>query len=112
MATFAVFWKNIAESGGADTLNECYIEKGSLKPFISGKGYKKTKRDHQLHALVIEILRFQSFLESMKQQKRLIQLKEKSLTLKSTTAVIWIFRKRCTRFLKNMKNIKRKQRLE
>ena len=64
MVAFAVFWKNIAESGGADTLNECYIEKGSLKSFISGKGYKGTKRDHQLHALVIEILHFQSFLDS------------------------------------------------
>ena len=41
MAAFAVFGKYIAES---DILNECnIIEKGSLKPFISGKGCKRTK---------------------------------------------------------------------
>ena len=45
----------------------------------------------------------------MKQLKGFIQLKERSLTLNPTVAVILIFRKRCTRFLKNMKNIKKKQ---
>ena len=65
MAAFAVFGKYIAESGGPDILNECdIIEKGFLKSFISGKGYKRTKRTHQLLALSMEILHFQSFLES------------------------------------------------
>ena len=42
MAAFVVFGKYIAKSGGPDTLSECHvIEKGSLKSFISGKGYKK-----------------------------------------------------------------------
>ena len=48
-----------------DTFHAVHIiEKGSLKSFISGKGYKRTKRAHQLLALAMEILHFQSFLES------------------------------------------------
>ena len=65
MAAFAVFRKYIAESGGPGILNECHIiEKVSLKSLISGKGYKRTKRVHQPLALAMEILHFQSFLES------------------------------------------------
>ena len=65
MAAFAVFGEYIAESGGPDILNKSQIiEKESLKSFISGKGYKRTKRAHQLLALAMEILHFQSFLES------------------------------------------------
>ena len=64
MAAFAVFGEYIAESGGPDILNKSQIiEKESLKSFISGKGYKRTKRAHQLLALAMEILHFQSFLE-------------------------------------------------
>lgn len=65
MAAFALFGKYIVESGGPDILNECHIiEKGSLKSFIFGKRYKRTKRAHQLLALATEILHFLSFVES------------------------------------------------
>ena len=64
-AAFVVFGKHIAKCGGPDILNECHItEQRSLKSFISGKGYKKTKNTHQLLALTMEFLYFQSFLES------------------------------------------------
>ena len=47
-----------------DAFHAVIIEKVSLKSFISGKRYKRTKRAHQLLGLVMDILHFQSFLES------------------------------------------------
>ena len=65
ITAFSVFGKHIAESGGPDILSECHIiEKGSRKSLISGKRYKRTKRVRQLLALTMEVLHFQSFLES------------------------------------------------
>lgn len=62
MSFFGVIGKYIAESGGPYLLNECHIiEKGSLPSFLSGKGYKRNKRVHQLLALAMETLHFKSF---------------------------------------------------
>ena len=64
MAFFAAIGKYIAESGGPYIVNECHIlEKGSLKSFISGKGYKRCKRIHELLVAAMEILHFKLFLE-------------------------------------------------
>ena len=65
IAFFAIFEIYIADFGDPDILNECHIiEKGSLKSFNSEKRYKRTNRVHQPLALVMEVLHFQSFLES------------------------------------------------
>lgn len=113
MATFAVFGKYIVESAGRDILNECHIIKnGSLKSFISGKEYKISKRVHQQLALAIGILHFQWFLESNETTETSDIIERYIFNFEPMTAVIWIVWKGYTRFLKNMKNIKRKQRLE
>ncbi|XP_057306368.1 uncharacterized protein LOC130644684 [Hydractinia symbiolongicarpus] len=73
MAMFSASGKYIAESGGPHILNEAgVIEKGSLKSFLLGKCYKRSKRCHQILALAMEILHFQYFL----QEREEIQLKE------------------------------------
>lgn len=65
MATFAVFGKYIAKFRGPNILNKDHIiEKGSPKLFISRKRFKRTERAHQLLSLAMEVLHFQSFLES------------------------------------------------
>ena len=62
MTAFIVLGKYIVKSGGPDILNKGHvIEKGSLKSFISGKRYKRTKRAQQLLPLAMEVLHFQSF---------------------------------------------------
>jgi hypothetical protein len=65
MALFVAFGKYVAESGGPHILNEAgVIEKGSIKSFLSGKSYKRSKRCHQRLALAMEILHFTFFLET------------------------------------------------
>ena len=64
-AAFGNFGQYIAESWSPNILNKCHIlEKVSLKSFISGKGYKRSKGAHHLLALAREVLHYQSFLES------------------------------------------------
>ena len=59
MTALAVFGKYIAEAGGPNILNKCHItEKGPLKSFISGKGYKRSNRAHHLLVLAREVYIF------------------------------------------------------
>lgn len=44
------------------------IEKGYLTSFLSGKGYKRSKRVHQLLALAMEILHFEAFQLSLEEE--------------------------------------------
>ena len=84
MAAFCIFGKYIAESGGPYILNECHVvEKGSLKSFLSGKGYKRSKRVHQLLALAMEILHFKSFLQTQQDMKIAEQIQSELTTLHS-----------------------------
>ena len=63
LALFKAFGKVLAESGGPHILNECEVLAiGSLNGFINGKNYKCCKRMHELLALAMEILHFESFL--------------------------------------------------
>ena len=62
MSYFGTIAKYIAESGGPHLLTEWYIiEKGSPTSFLSGRRYKRSKRIHQLLALPMEVLHFESF---------------------------------------------------
>ena len=66
MAFFSVIEKYIYESGAPHFLTESgIIENGSLTPFLLGKSYKRSKRIHQLLALVMEIQHFKSFKLSL-----------------------------------------------
>ena len=63
MAMLHAFGQFIAESGGPHILNECLVlAKGSTKSFQSGKSYKRCKRMHEILALAMERLHFESFL--------------------------------------------------
>ena len=64
MSFLEAIGKYITESGGPYILNECHIlEKGSLKSFINGKGYKRCKGIRELIAAAMEILHFKLFLQ-------------------------------------------------
>ena len=68
MAFFSVIGKYISESGGAHLLTESgIIENGSLTSFLLGKGYKRSRRIHQLLALAMEIQHFNSFKLSLQE---------------------------------------------
>ena len=63
LALFSAFGKLISESGGPHILNECEVlDKGTGNGFIKGKNYKCCKKMHELLALSMEILHFESFL--------------------------------------------------
>lgn len=65
LALWNAFGKVIAESGGPHILNECEVlAMGSLNSFIKGKNYKRCKRMHELLALAMEIVHFDSFLST------------------------------------------------
>ena len=69
MSYFGVLGKFIADSGGPYVLNESHlIEQGSLPSFLSGKAYKRSKRLHQLLALAMEILHFNSFQLTLEEE--------------------------------------------
>ena len=66
MALFHAIGKFVEESGGPYVLNECNVlAKGSLKGFITGKSYKRSKRLHQLLSVAFEILHFKSYLSNL-----------------------------------------------
>ena len=68
MAFFSVIEKYISESGAPHLLTESgIIENGSLTSFLLGKSYKRSKRIHQLLALVMEIQHFKSFKLSLQE---------------------------------------------
>jgi hypothetical protein len=84
MALFGAFGKYLAESGGPHILNEAgVIEKGSIKSFLSGKSYKRSKRCHQRLALAMEILHFTFFLETKDENEIKEDIKEEIRGMKS-----------------------------
>ena len=63
-AFFSMLGKYLAESGGPHILNETHvIGKGSLKSFLSGKSYNRSKRSHQLIGATMEIFYVQAFVD-------------------------------------------------
>ena len=65
MAFFSAIGKLVEESGGPHILNECDIlAKGSIRSFNKGKNYKRCKRMHEILPLALQVLHFQSFLDS------------------------------------------------
>ena len=68
MASFSVLGKFISESDGPHLLNQSgIIENGSPTFFLLGKSYKRSKRIHQLLALVMEFQNFNSFNLSLQE---------------------------------------------
>ena len=64
MALFHAYGQSIAEPGGPHILSECFVlAKGSAKSFQTDKNYKCCKRMHEILALAMEKLHFESFLE-------------------------------------------------
>ena len=64
MALFHAYGQFIAKSGGPHILSECLVlAKESTKSFQTGKNYKCCKRMHEILALTIGKLHFESFLE-------------------------------------------------
>ena len=64
MALLKAFGKVIEESGGPYILNGCEVlAKGSMSSVCKGKNYKRTKHMHQLLALAMQILHFESLLD-------------------------------------------------
>ena len=64
MALFHAYSQSIAESGGPHILNKYLVlAKGSTKLFQTGKNYKHCKHMHEILALAMEKLHFESFLE-------------------------------------------------
>ena len=60
---FSALGKIIEESGGPHILNECKVlAKGSINSLLRGKSCKRCKRMHELLALAVEILYFESNL--------------------------------------------------
>ena len=66
MAFFAAMGKYVSDSGGPHIINETHVlEKGSMVSFISGKGYNRCKRIHQLFAASMEILHFEAYIAEL-----------------------------------------------
>ena len=75
MALFHAIGKFVEESGGPYILNECNVlAKGSLKGFITGKSYKRSKRLHQLLSVAFEILHFESYLTKIQNTEEVIDI--------------------------------------
>ena len=65
MKLFHAYGQFISESGGPHILNErLVLAKGSTKSFQTGKNYKRCKRMHEILALAMDKLHFESFLET------------------------------------------------
>ena len=65
MALFHAYGQFIAESAGPHILNKCFVlAKGSTKSFQTGKNYKPCKSMHEILALAMKKLHFESFLET------------------------------------------------
>ena len=63
MTFFPAIGKIIEESSGPHILDECKIlAKASINSFLRGKSYKRCKRMHELLALALEIIHFESYL--------------------------------------------------
>ena len=92
MAFFSVIGKYISKSGKLQLLTESgIIENGSLTSFLSGKSYKRSKRIHQLLALVIEIQHFNSFKVSLQENdlEKFVSLEDELPNMTDGARSLW-----------------------
>ena len=78
-AYFKALGKIMSESGGPFLLQECQV---SIKSFLSGLSYNKSKQLHEILATVFDILHFKTFLDLQEDKEEILEIVRNHITIK------------------------------